>query len=739
MESLKHLLVQADDGYLEGLSNRGTVKRAYKDLEQEQPEVVWDEETGEVQAAFGDTVCHIRAPLGESTCSCPSRSVCRHIVAAILYLRHGLMAEETAGEDPPSQASAGETSAAAAPAGETSAAASSAAAPVAEAPAAKAPAAGTVPSELRQALLAVPLSRIKNACGDKAGREFAARIEAGERPAMEMGSTVTVTFPWDGRTVHLLYPLEYSACSCHSRKFCAHKALAVLAFQLEDKAVSIQAFKSQIEEAEDWDQAAVSQALCSLKEGIGLQLSTGLSRLSPEAAESMERLAVISHGAGLAAFEAGCRRAASQYRQYFSRAAAFREEELLEELLSLYRRAECLAREEDAKGRRALAGSFRDVYYPVPALYLTAIGSRSFKSKAGYEGEKYYFLETEQKKWYAWIDARPTFYEGVRRRPAGRGGREQAPWGLSCSRERMMELELVLTEAKAAADGRISVSRDTKSEVIGTRRLFRPEVQAMIFQDYRRLLDWLRGFSRAEGGGEPLALVEAKRVSEGRFDTVRQRFSMELFDQEGRRLLAAVRYSPEEKLTIQALERLASRLEKQGKKRVVFFGIPYLEEGQLCLYPIEYFDSIEPAGGEKEAGHGEKMAADAQEAAADQLGKAAALEDTPPAEAVKAAADLLGEVRRALADLFQSGLSSAPEELAKRFSRLGEACGDLGLHGAEDGLGRMAGLLEEKRHRFKMDRDPVILLWADLAAYVRKGLKETDFDLAAAGIEEKGI
>lgn len=725
MESLKHLLVQADDGYLEGLSNRGTVKRAYKDLEQEQPEVVWDEETGEVQAAFGDTVCHIRAPLGESTCSCPSRSVCRHIVAAILYLRHGLMAEETAGEDPPSQASAGETSAAAAPAGETSAAASSAAAPVAEAPAAKAPAAGTVPSELRQALLAVPLSRIKNACGDKAGREFAARIEAGERPAMEMGSTVTVTFPWDGRTVHLLYPLEYSACSCHSRKFCAHKALAVLAFQLEDKAVSIQAFKSQIEEAEDWDQAAVSQALCSLKEGIGLQLSTGLSRLSPEAAESMERLAVISHGAGLAAFEAGCRRAASQYRQYFSRAAAFREEELLEELLSLYRRAECLAREEDAKGRRALAGSFRDVYYPVPALYLTAIGSRSFKSKAGYEGEKYYFLETEQKKWYAWIDARPTFYEGVRRRPAGRGGREQAPWGLSCSRERMMELELVLTEAKAAADGRISVSRDTKSEVIGTRRLFRPEVQAMIFQDYRRLLDWLRGFSRAEGGGEPLALVEAKRVSEGRFDTVRQRFSMELFDQEGRRLLAAVRYSPEEKLTIQALERLASRLEKQGKKSVVFFGIPYLEEGQLCLYPIEYFDSMEPA--------------DRQEAAADQLGKAAALEDTPPAEAVKAAADLLGEVRRALADLFQSGLSSAPEELAKRFSRLGEACGDLGLHGAEDGLGRMAGLLEEKRHRFKMDREPVILLWTDLAAYVRKGLKETDFDLAAAGMEEKDI
>ena len=100
MESLKHLLVQADDGYLEGLSNRGTVKRAYKDLEQEQPEVVWDEETGEAQAAFGDTVCHIRAPLGESTCSCPSRSVCRHIVAAILYLRQGTYGGGSGGGGP---------------------------------------------------------------------------------------------------------------------------------------------------------------------------------------------------------------------------------------------------------------------------------------------------------------------------------------------------------------------------------------------------------------------------------------------------------------------------------------------------------------------------------------------------------------------------------------------------------------------------------------------------------------
>ena len=233
----------------------------------------------------------------------------------------------------------------------------------------------------------------------------------------------------------------------------------------------------------------------------------------------------------------------------------------------------------------------------------------------------------------------------------------------------------MLTGAKAAADGRISVSKDTKSEVIGTRRLSRPEVQAMIFH-YRRLLDWLRGFRQEEGGGEPLALVEADIVSQGHFDTVRQRFSMELFDREGRRLLAAVRYSPEEKLTIQALERLASRLEKQGKKSVVFFGIPYLEEGQLCLYPIEYFDSMEPA--------------DRQEAA-DRPGKAAALENTPPAEAVKETADLLEEVRRALADLFQSGLPLHRRSLQNASAAWERPAGTLDFTGQKTGLAAWPG------------------------------------------------
>ena len=41
MEAFKQMLTQTDDEYLIGLSNKGTVKRAYKDLDRESPAVTW--------------------------------------------------------------------------------------------------------------------------------------------------------------------------------------------------------------------------------------------------------------------------------------------------------------------------------------------------------------------------------------------------------------------------------------------------------------------------------------------------------------------------------------------------------------------------------------------------------------------------------------------------------------------------------------------------------------------------
>ena len=85
MFGLRELVADIDDDYLVGLSNKGIVKRAYKDLEGASPMVTWEEESASV--TLGEESCQIRMPLGESSCSCPSRSICRHVVSAILWLK----------------------------------------------------------------------------------------------------------------------------------------------------------------------------------------------------------------------------------------------------------------------------------------------------------------------------------------------------------------------------------------------------------------------------------------------------------------------------------------------------------------------------------------------------------------------------------------------------------------------------------------------------------------------------
>ena len=198
----------------------------------------------------------------------------------------------------------------------------------------------------------------------------------------------------------------------------------------------------------------------------------------------------------------------------------------------------------------------------------------------------------------------------------------------------------------------------------------------------------------------------------------------------------AANYSKEEKLTIQALERLSARLAGQREKRqkekdwqerehaLVFFGIPYLEGGSLCLYPIEYFEG-KRFGEVPEIPEQEEATLPGQE------------KDSPPAErTVKALEQLLLEMRQTLGDLFQSGLDSVQEESLSQLCRLEKESEEMGLHGGSEELSRIRTALEQKRHQMEFDPEPVILALGRLMEYLDVCLEKTSFDQALIRMED---
>lgn len=95
MADWRQSLAGVDEDYLVGISNKGIVKRAYKDLEAEggqaQAAVAGlDQNAQELTVEAGGETVTIRFPLGESRCSCPSRSICRHVVMAILLAQRAV-------------------------------------------------------------------------------------------------------------------------------------------------------------------------------------------------------------------------------------------------------------------------------------------------------------------------------------------------------------------------------------------------------------------------------------------------------------------------------------------------------------------------------------------------------------------------------------------------------------------------------------------------------------------------
>ncbi|MDE6426104.1 MAG: hypothetical protein K2K89_08215 [Ruminococcus sp.] len=99
MEDLKKALALADENFLIGLSNKGTYKRALKDISGETSEFDFGENSAEVRT--GGEVCTINANIAESKCTCVSRGICRHIIGAIIILKNNLDIKDIEYTKPP--------------------------------------------------------------------------------------------------------------------------------------------------------------------------------------------------------------------------------------------------------------------------------------------------------------------------------------------------------------------------------------------------------------------------------------------------------------------------------------------------------------------------------------------------------------------------------------------------------------------------------------------------------------
>lgn len=562
MMDWKNILADVDDDYLIGLSNKGIVKRSYKDMEAGTATVESTEEEAVVKVEA--ETCTIRYPLGESGCTCPSRTICRHVVHAVLALK-AYVAENCAVEDCAAEECAAEDCAAE-------------------------PEAGASP--VWEEILAYSVEKLKKKLGARRFQSFVNLVLSGIRAEIAESSIITVQLPEQHMTVKLLSPLDYSTCTCHKKELCEHKAAAILWCLLKRGSLPQEMLQKQMEEMPELDLQRVREAAEEMKGFLEELLDTGLARISPDVPEQLERLAVICHNARLSRFEGYCRNLAENYGRYLKRMASFRTQDLAGQLARLYKRTCGLLASQSPGDIAGYAGSFRTEYLPAGTLELIGIALEHFEGRSGYEGDTCYFLEEKSGRWYTFTSARPTFYDNSRiRRPE----KAPAPWGLPIDMEEMANTRIHLEGAKCNGNGRLSSSSETKGEVTGERKLCKDEILSCYYSDfgtlYREVIEpsrrgWL--YEKAEDNGETggLVFVQAAACEASCFDRAEQRFSLTLLDEQRKEIIVQVTYSKRESLTIRYLERLAKRILEKDKPVPCFVGKAYLEDNRIKLYPI---------------------------------------------------------------------------------------------------------------------------------------------------------
>jgi hypothetical protein len=598
MSELSRFLETVDEEYLIGLSNKGIVKRSYKDLENTTVEIT--EEGEELRGICKDAQVVLKLPLTNSTCSCPSTSICKHVIMTILAAQKANGDTQKARGD--AQKAGGDTQKAEmraeveirenAPTQEISAASFGEEGPK-EAPKEEAAKETIRREEPGEKILQIPVEKLKKALSGKDWIKLLTQTDFSEDFEIQKEKLITVRNAKTNATVKLLYPLELSTCSvCHDEKLCFHKVGAILAMQLQAGIINLETLlDAAAEQSEEFDEESVPEILADLKAFLKELFLIGSARLSPETPLGAERFALRAHNARLPKLEDQLRVLADTVAGYQGRRAKVTVSKVMQRLAECYGYVRLLERTmAEGNSVYSLAGTFRTAYSEAPEFLLHGIGMRSFESETGFAGKTIYFFEENTKKFYTYTVARPTIYEKSNMKYRSQVQTEVVPWGLNCTLIQLSTATIRLKNGKVSDAGRLSSTSQAKADLLTVGGALPDHVGETIFDDFEELWKAYRKRTCDDDGelseADKLFLIRPKSLLNMHYDEIRQKLLFWFEDFAGRRLRGELAYSKQEEMAIRSLERLEKK-QSDGKELPVFLGALYADEGECSFYPIE--------------------------------------------------------------------------------------------------------------------------------------------------------
>lgn len=536
---LKASLAPFDDDAFAALANKGLVRRARKDLETTRPTILGP--SGDrLRVEVGDAVVAVDPTPSRSTCSCPADGTCRHVLAALIFLRESAPAGEPAG------------------------------------PAADEAAAEPAPSpSSAEEILAVGDEVLAKWAGKALVGRATLALTRGLPVEFEEAGAVVARFPTRNVTCRWM-PGGGPAgmvCSCHAAEACEHKVAAILAFQAARGGRTLDVPETPRGASADAPRTR-AEVLEAVADVTRQMVALGVSRPSRAAAERLRTLAVSAHGVDLPRLERSLRSLAEAVEQGLARTA----QADAAGLLARAAHVEALAHAIRTRPHHTLIGEHRTSYEPVGDVEVVGMGARRWRSPSGYAGLTVVFWDRSANRWATWTEARPLTTGGVD--PAQRFHAE-GPWMGVASPAAAARHTLRLSGAYRNRLGRLSGRPGTRAFPVGSadpRSVPGRIVAWSDLADRARLL--FGGGFRDRDEQDELVLLAPSAWAPAEFDPVRQELTRLVFDADGRSIPLVLRHDPEIPKAVEALE----NYDPASVESVL--GILRLGDGRLAVEPI---------------------------------------------------------------------------------------------------------------------------------------------------------
>lgn len=537
----------ANEAFLVTLANKGLYKRALKDLETT-GQVELTVTDGRLQIRLDDITVSLDPNVAQSTCSCPSKTVCKHILMGILVAA-GCASSES------------ET----APAGCENVSPNATPEPPS--------------SEAWKELKNVDLAQLRKQAGKKLFEDTLRLIQDGWTADFTEGDILEATINTESITVY--FPKEDSlnraVCKCGESGLCKHKLIAILSY------LSLQGTLSSDTDGSQPELSLLTEDTLNVLKGasrfiIGI-LEKGLISCGENEAETAIQYSIRLETCGIGNLARLFRSLSSDIENMLAKHVGFQPLTTFATLSRLHNTITLILRntQNNEMLSRLIEGTRSD-YYTTPVGHFTGLGAYPWQTRSGYFGITAYFFYHEKQSICTLTSSMADYYEHtqslVTPENLNRQLEMQSFWNNSASLARLSSSTLVLRNFKLNRQQRLSSSTQTQCEIenkvtiSGLNALLAiPELSDPTLRPEERY-DYFR-----KKQPEQLALVPFTHLSEVYFDPSEQKLYFTAINEQVE-AKGSLAYSELNRNAIRKLEQLGGRYAEVKQRYMVCLKRP---------------------------------------------------------------------------------------------------------------------------------------------------------------------